>query len=348
MESTKNRYKAPEVSIVIVARNPLYLKNCLKSIQKSRKEDIEIIVSDNSENDDILNILNKFNNMKIKSIKNMLNVGHASGTNIAVKEARGHFIFKLDEDTEIKENCINELLRVIKKNEKIACVSPTIMEQGCQKKVQSVGLFIDSLGFTYNISNLEIWNNPYNFPFPIFFPPGPAFLLRRDIIKNVSIMDDVFDGDYFIWGDDLDLGWRILLAGYISLSVPKAISYHRKAKALRYYKENTQFHLTKNQIASLIKNYSCKNLFLHLPVLLILMVGKAVLILRFNSRHTMAIFKGMFWTLFNLRKIYLKRKIVQSKIRKVQDSYVKKFMFTINVSLLARSFTKAYIGRDNA
>ncbi len=91
----------------------------------------------------------------------------------------------------------------------------------------------------------------------IFCPTAGAALYRRKMLDQVCLQTGYFDRTFFMYWEDLDLGWRCRLAGWKSLYIPTAIVYHRyqgssKSKGKRY----AEFQCRKNRLRGLLKNGS--------------------------------------------------------------------------------------------
>lgn len=100
---------------------------------------------------------------------------------------------------------------------------------------------------------------------PTFFPAGSAFLIDRASFDAI----DGFDTDFWSFFEDVDLGWRLWIAGYSVIFMPSAVSYHTAGHSTsRQGLAWKHFFLQRNSLLSLYKNYSDRTLACILPLAL--------------------------------------------------------------------------------
>ena len=147
-------------------------------------------------------------------------------------------------------------------------------------------------------------------------------LIRKDFIDMFGYL---FDPDYFIYGEDVDLGLRIRLAGKKVLFEPKSIMYHMHSVTMqKQSKFFSTYLMERNLLITFFKNLELKNIVLLLPyVKLMRFIAIIKDILSLRPDLALARLKALFWALFNLNKILKKRKETQ-KFRKADDNYILK------------------------
>jgi hypothetical protein len=305
----------PLVSIVILNMNEKhFLGPCLDSLKKMNfPYKYEIIIVDNGSTDDSQEFIKK-NYPKVKLIANKENRGFAEGNNMGVKLAKGKYIVLLNNDTQVTRNWLINLLEVAEKDETIGICGPKQLI-GDKKTILYGGGAINYIGLSYSL-------NMYKKDFKdtkireTAFASGAAFFMRRDLIKKIGL----FDKDYFIYHEDVDVSWRTMLAGYKVVYVPTSVIYH-------FFKFNRRPRkmelLERNRYMTVLKNYSTRSLILVMPMMVMFEIP-----IFFYS-----IFRG--WLPFKLKSyayiirnfgsVMKKRKVVQ-KLRKVDDKeIIKKF-----------------------
>ena len=204
-----------KLSVVILNYNVRYfLELCLKSVQAAILDiDAEIIVVDNNSKDDSCQMV-KALFPDINLIENKENFGFSKGNNIGVSQAKGEYVCILNPDTVVAEDTFFELLKFSDKKEKPGIV-------GC-KLVNGVGAFLPEskrnipyikAAFKKLFGNSKDYYANHlqeNEVGEVAVLVGAFMLLKRDVYRAVG----GFDEDYFMYGEDIDLSYRVLKAGY--------------------------------------------------------------------------------------------------------------------------------------
>ena len=327
------------VSIVILNMNERhFLPTCLGSIRKMNfPYEYEIILVDNGSTDGSQEFVRK-NFPHVKLIENKTNLGYAEGNNIGAKAAKGKYLMLLNNDTEVTKNWLLNLLKVAESDDNIGICAPKQL-MGDKKTILYGGGAINYTGLSYSI-------NMYKKDFKeteiheTAFASGAALFIRRDIVHKIGL----FDKDYFIYHEDVDLSWRVRLAGYKIMYVPTSIIYHFFKFKRRLQK---MYLLERNRFMTVLKNYSTRSIALVLPMLLLLEVPNFL----YSIARGWSIFKikSYFYILQNLGKIIKKRQVVQ-RSRKVDDKKIVN-LFTSDIfyaqesekiSSIASQFLKSY------
>jgi GT2 family glycosyltransferase len=336
----------PLISIIIVNYNGIkFIKRCLNSVLNSDYPNFEVIFIDNASTDGSYELVKESfcSDTRLRIIRNIKNLGSAEGRNIGAKNAKGDLLVFLDNDTEVESNWLKEMIKVFLSDNTIGAAQCKIIQLYDQRLIDSAGQFIDFLGYGYPRSNEED-KGQYNRVEDVFYADGAALIIRRLVCNQVSLNNSLFDTDYFpVYGDDLDLCWRVRLRGYRVVFIPTSVVYHART-ATNLYKLSSRliFSHAKNRIMTLIKNYSLRKLAKYMPFLLFWETVRAVILLNSKSDDSIAILKAILWNLKNLKKTWKKRLIVQQFIRKVPDSYIMKHMVKFTPVHLYHSFKKYY------
>ncbi len=141
----------------------------------------------------------------------------------------------------------------------------------------------------------------------------------------VGMFGYLFDPDYFIYAEDLDLGLRIRLNGKKTMFVPNAIMYHMHAVTMQHTsKAFTAYLMERNLLMTFFKILSIKNIILYLPYALFIRsiaMLRDLAILRINL--ALSRLRAILFILLNFGFVLKKRMQVQ-KFRKANDSYILK------------------------
>lgn len=193
------------VSVIIVNYNSgSYAKTCIESLLKQVDVQLEIIVIDNASADDSAIVLKNAFGQKITLIENTENLGFGRANNVGAAKATGEFLLLLNPDTEIPDSrAIAQLVDYIKQYPQCGLLGPAIFEPRKNKQVMP--------RFTYPQSkNLKFTSKLTQFPGEIAWLLGACMLVRRAVYNQIN----GFDEDYFLYGEDADIGLRMRLAGY--------------------------------------------------------------------------------------------------------------------------------------
>lgn len=305
--------KEPKVSIVIVNYNGKDLTlNLLKSISKLNYKNYEIILVDNDSTDGTQEIVkNSFKDVKL--VENKKNLGY-SGTNSSIKYCEGKYILFLNNDMDLDKNSLNELVKTAEVNNDAAMIAPRLVNF-YDKNLKSGGTWLSRAFYNGHIKGNDkgiIKEIPYL----------GVGLIRMDFVEMFGYL---FDSDYFIYGEDVDLGLRIRLVGKNMLFEPKSLMYHMHSVTMeKQSKSFSTFLMERNLITTFFKIFSLSNIIIYLPYVLFLRliaIIKDILALRFDLAF--ARLKAIFSVLFNFNSIIKKRQEIQ-KFRKVNDGYILK------------------------
>jgi GT2 family glycosyltransferase len=317
--------KKPIVSIITLNVNEKdFILQCLKSLGEINfPYGYEIIVVDNGSTDGSQALIKK-NFPNVKLIQNKENLGFTGGNNIGAKAAKGKYLLLLNNDTKVSKNFLLELFKVAESDDKIGICAPKQLV-GDKNMILYGGGAINYTGLSYSI-------NMYKRDFKddnvreTAFASGAAFFIRKSVVDKIGLFDD----DYFIYHEDVDVSWRARLAGYKVVYVPKSVIRHY----FKFKRRPTKMYLLeRNRYMSLLKNYSARSLLLVAPMLLLLEIP----LFLYSIIRGWLIFKikSYYYVLRNMRKILEKRCAIQ-RMRKISDKELIKF-FTAEISYAQES-----------
>lgn len=193
------------VSVLIVNYNTgNYAVACIKSLLNQSYIKLEIIVVDNASIDDSIKVLSASFEKKITLIESKENLGFGRANNLAASQAKGDFLLLLNPDAEIQDPlAINKMVDFLTENPKLGMVGPKIFEPRKNKYATP--------RFTYPQSKkLKFRDQLENLPGKIAWLLGACLLLKREAYQAIA----GFDPDYFLYGEDADIGLRLRQHGY--------------------------------------------------------------------------------------------------------------------------------------
>lgn len=314
--------KRPLVSVLILTYNRTdLLKVCLNAVLKSDYPNLEFIVSDNGSKEDIAGFVKQnFTDQNIKVVRLKVNKGLTGGFNFGFKFCQGKYVMLLSNDTRIEKKAISYMVKVMEKDPQIGIVSPKIIQMRDPQYLHHAGSFMTLSGFLYHYGILQNKDDKkYQKRYYIFSCNGAGFLIRKEAANSCGL----FDEDFFYFYDDSDLSHRIWLAGYTVVYCPKASLWHLWSATMQGTNPKIWYYNHRNHISSFIRNLSTPYLLLMLfnfNFMLILWFIMNIFKLRFDI--AIALPRAYLWHLIHIRQSLRKRKLVQSKIRKVSDNKI--------------------------
>lgn len=322
-------FKNFKFSIIIANYNgEKYLPVCLSSVFKTEYPEFEVIIIEDGSKDNGLGIINKFKKRKeFKLIINPKNLGLVISRNKAIKIAAGEILVFLDNDTRVDKNWLKGLNQTFNKNNMVGAAQCKIFDYKKEKIIQEIGMrLMPYTGFGTPLGRGQKDQGQFDNPEEII-ALGAALAVRKEVAKKIG----GFDSKLFHYTDDLDFSWRIWILGYKVVLSPNAKIFHYTKIHNPDYK--IYFHLSKNSLRMIIKNYEFFNLIRFLPFAIIFNIIGAVnvLISRGSWQAILGFLMGLFWNITFLADSLQARSKVQN-LRNVKDEeYFSKIMMTTNL-----------------
>ena len=286
------------VSVVIVNYNGKnLLKIILESIKKSSFKRYETVVVDNNSADGSQEFIRK-NYKNVKLVENKENLGY-SGINSALKYCNGKYILFLNNDMEIEKDCIKKLVGALE-DKSVGMAAPKLINY-YNKSIISGGTWLSRAFYNGHIKGNKKSKNKV-------IPYLGVGMIRKKIVDAYGYL---FDPDYFIYGEDVDLGLRVRLLGKKVTFVSDAVAYHMHAAttAQNIKSSKATYLMERNLLISFFKNVPLSRIFLYLPYALLFRVSAMIRdIACLNFSGFFARIKAVLWIVFNFHKILSKRK----------------------------------------
>ncbi len=320
--------KWPLVSIVVLNYNGKHhLKNCLDSLLRTKYPNFEIILVDNCSSDNSVEFV-KENYPQVKIVRLSKNIYTCGGYMAGVLVARGKYVAILNNDIEVDENWLMPLVEALERMPWVAAADAKYRNFFARDRFDdsaAAGRWVDYFGNNYTRGVNEVDCGQYNKPVYI---TGVLTLFRRDRILSIG----GFDLSYIFGYEDIDVAWRLYLAGYKVLYIPQSVIYHksgattRSKHGARRPKPEFYYLNKRNRLITIIKNFSILNMLRALFVTYFEYFFLSwYLFLTQNSVYGLAVVKAMVYPIRHTRKIMVKRAFVQY-LRKVPDKIIMKYM----------------------
>lgn len=239
----KNKHSDIDLSIVIVNYNvQRFLEQCLESVQKAiRNLRVEIFVVDNNSMDGSLAMLReKF--PEVICIANKENTGFSKANNQAIREAKGRYVLLLNPDTVVEADTFDLCVGFMDAKPEAGALGVKMLDgKGHFLPESKRGLPTPEVSF-YKISGLS-----KVFPYSkrigkyhlsyldkdeiheVDVLSGAFMLLRSSVLDKIGLLDESF----FMYGEDIDLSYRVVLGGYKNYYFPKARIIHYKGESTK-------------------------------------------------------------------------------------------------------------------
>jgi O-antigen biosynthesis protein len=230
-----------ELSVIIVSFNVKdYLRQCLLSVEIAiRKTDGEIFVVDNNSPDGSVGMI-KSEFPGIRLIINGYNAGFAVANNQAIRQSEGRFVLLLNPDTVVEPDTFSKCIDFMKKKPDAGAIGIRMVNGEGKFLPESkralptpVTAFFKSFGFSFIFPNSLVINRYYMPEIGTFETSytevisGAFMFMRREVLNKAGLLDE----DFFMYGEDIDLSYRLLHTGYRNYYMPEISIIHYKGKS---------------------------------------------------------------------------------------------------------------------
>ena len=251
---------SPLVSVIVINYNGKeFLKDCLESIYGQNYHNFELILVDNGSTDGSVQFIKeKFPDTIL--IENKENLGFAVANNQGIEISRGKYVALLNNDTVVDRDWLKNLVTAAESSsENTGMWAGKILSLENPNIIDSVGgLIISNDGIAKGRGRLERDIGQYDREEEVFIPSACAALYRKRMFDEVGL----FDEDFFAYCEDTDLGLRARLAGWKTISAPKAVVYHHYSGTTGKYTSIKAYLVERNHIWLAIKNFPLSKLLL--------------------------------------------------------------------------------------
>ncbi|MEA1927151.1 MAG: glycosyltransferase family 2 protein [Candidatus Auribacterota bacterium] len=251
--------------VVLTCNGREHLEECLGSLKDQSYPELEVILVINGSDDGSADFVRGRFGDFVRIIELPENIGYTGGNNAGLRVARGEYLALLNDDTRLDPDWLKNMVEVLDRRSDYGMSACKILSYYEPDIIDNVGHIIYRDGTFRGRGRLEKDRGQYDREEEILSPSGCAFLVRREALDKVGLLD----ADFFIYGEDADLSLRIRLAGWKVVYVPSAIVYHKYSATTGAYSPFKAFLVERNRIWLTIKNFPPGALFLS-PVFAVL------------------------------------------------------------------------------
>lgn len=257
-----------KLSIIVVTHNVLaLLRTCLASIYASDFADqCEVFVVDNGTDESLAMVASEF--PEVKRILGSPHIGFAAGNNLALAQAGGRYVLLLNPDTELPPTALSQLHAVMEAHPRWGIVGPKLiradggLDLACRRSFPTPwNALMKASGLARRFPHSRLtagYNLTYLDPdagYPIDAVVGAFMFIRRDALAQSGPLDDTF----FMYGEDLDLCFRVKQAGWQVWYWPAVTVRHMKGESARQRPGRMTFEFFRSMHAFYAKHQAPHN-----------------------------------------------------------------------------------------
>jgi GT2 family glycosyltransferase len=249
------------ISIVVLNYNgQRYLDACLASLAEQTYQDFELIVVDNASTDGSVEHL-RDHFPQVRLVKNEANLGFAGGTNSGIRAAKGEFILTFNNDAQADRHFLEHIIEPMVDANVGSCAAKMLFPDG---RINSAGICFSRSGAAWDRGMFEQDLGQYDLQEEVFGACAGAALYRKSMLEEIGL----FDEDFFLYMEDVDLAFRARLAGWKCIYVPRAKVYHLHGGTAGFGSDLAVYYGNRNVIWYAVKNFPAWLLISSLPFIL--------------------------------------------------------------------------------
>jgi GT2 family glycosyltransferase len=249
----------PLVSIITLNYNQAAVTaEFLESSKKLLYPSFEILICDMASSEDPANIFNGADYPNTKLLISKKNLGFAGGNNWGIRQARGEFIFIVNNDTDLTPDIIHRLLQPFSQNPSIGVVCPKIKYFDDPHIIQYAGFrpMNPFTGRTSSIGDHETDLGQYDLSGVTNGAHGCAMMIKKEVIEKTGL----FPENFFLYYEEWDLSVRVQKAGYLIWYQSEATILHKESMTVGKENPMKTYYLTRNRILYMRRNSNPFNL----------------------------------------------------------------------------------------
>ncbi|NPU85304.1 MAG: glycosyltransferase family 2 protein [Syntrophaceae bacterium] len=295
------------ITVIIVNWNGgKLLAECLRGLDAQTVRPDRILLADNGSSDGSLDLVREFRNVTVLEMHE--NLGFAAANNRALAACDTEFVAFLNPDAFPASDWLEQLLAA-------ADARPDVASFGSRQMRHGTPGVLDGIGDVYHMSGLA-WRDRYGerqqpgdlVAREIFSPCAAAAMYRRQALVAIG----GFEEDFFCYLEDVDLGFRLRLAGHKAMYVPDAVVHHVGSAATGGQNSNfAVYHGFRNQVWTFVKNMPGALFWLLLPLHIVLNLA-SIAVFTMGGQGKV-ILKAKWDALLGVPRMWRKRKSIQAE-----------------------------------
>lgn len=325
---------SPLVSVLILNYNGIkFLTDCFNSLQQTSYPSFEIVLVDNRSTDDSVSFTRSAY-PGVRIVENDSNCGYSRGYNLSFPHARGKYLVLLNNDVKVDPGWLDPLVAAAEADPAVGALQPKLLWMLDTRLFEYAGAsggYMDIYGFPFTrgrlFDTIEEDCGQYEDPVRVFWTSGAAMFVRKSALAE----SDDLDEDFVHHMEEIDLCWRLQLAGYRLKAIPQSVVYHFAGGTIKPDSFMKMYWNHRNSIFMLIKNMARKTLVKVLLIRYILDCFALLFsLLKLDFKRVVAILKAHFWLTLHWPLMLRKRKAIQGR-RRVPDRVIREVLYSESV-----------------
>lgn len=295
-----------------------YIETCLDSLYAGTVKDIKVIVVDNGSTDGSMELV-RTKYPQVELIANKENTGFCHAVNQGIKASTTPYVILLNNDTRVDFAFVHELEKVMDadRGQEIFSAAAKLVSLYDQDKTDDAGDYYCALGWAFARGKGK---NPsiYHKDCDIFASCAGAAIYRRELLETNHV--GLFDEAHFAYLEDIDIGYRAKIHGYINRFAANSIVYHAGSatSGSRYNAFKTKI-VARNSIYLIYKNMPFVQILFNFPLLLAGFIIKQLFFIKkgFGKEYLTGIINGIMLSAGAEAKAHKRRYKAEDKMRYV-------------------------------
>jgi GT2 family glycosyltransferase len=227
---------------------------CLRALESQTATDFEVVVVDNSGKQVARQ---SSESARVRIIENARNVGFGAAINLGASESDAAYICTLNDDAYPSAEWLGALCDAAESEPGVGMCASLILLSNKENTVDSAGFGAYRDGTTKQIGHGESASK-YQERCEALVPSGCAGLYRRSMLEEIGGFDD----EYFLYGEDSDVGLRGRLAGWKCIFEPRATVVHDYSGSAGRASHLKAFYVERNRLCTLLKLFPMREILL--------------------------------------------------------------------------------------
>ncbi len=225
------------------------------------------------------------------------NLGFAGGNNIALKQVKGDYVLLLNNDTEVKPDFLDSLVKLMESDKSIGIASAKIKYYYEDNIIQYAGTSpinpITSRGRHYGNKEKDI--GQFDKAIETYYPHGACMMIRKSVLDKLGLL---YDG-YFLYYEEYDFAERVRQAGYKIYFQPNSEILHKESISTGKNSPLKTYYMNRNRLLFLRRNVKGITFWLAMSYYFLISFPKNTIKYLFNKEHLSALYRGVFWNFQN-------------------------------------------------
>lgn len=303
-----------KVSVIVVNWNgKRLLSECLDGLRRQIYRRFSVILVDNGSSDGSVDFIHRYY-PEVRTIALSKNVGFSAANNYALKSIQGEYVALLNNDAVPDRLWIKHLVKALESHPEagfaaskmLFCDNPDVIDRAGDAYTRAATGLLRGRGERERNFGKTEW---------IFGACAGAALYRTQMLNDIGL----FDEDFFLLYEDVDLSFRAQLKGYKCVYVPEAIVYHKASGSIVYDSPTSVYYSHRNLEWVYIKNMPSKLIFKTIWLHIIYDIAAFAFFL-VNGR-VKEFLKAKRDAVKGVNRMLEKRRLIQ-KMRSVDDTYI--------------------------